>query len=405
MSGDFAGQVVSRTYAQNGGADDNRRGAKWPTHPVVFYLFGPPRAWLLVVVQPLRTETLPQSKRNGLEGPDPITALRIRGADVEYVMLAGQPRFALGSLASCEIFIDRRYISSLHAMLERRENRIRVFDVSKNGIVFRGRFEKQFDIGPGDSFSIGDTTCYVLNDEMRLARPVLTEVLGAQRFEAIDDLTMAAMHGDHVLLLGEPGNDQERLARAIHSASLRRRHHFVRAFPDEDGRLDRQLISYAERGTLWLDLEPARINIDPDFIEQLLLPDANVRVVISARTLDITRKCVGIDLVGRAHQVAIPPLRERAGEIAALLERSFIERRSSLRLADFTERNQAALLAYKWPSNLEELRNTADRLVQLAPFTKERAAAIALKIPRTTLQRWLDSLGLELPLLRTVNGH
>jgi hypothetical protein len=33
---------------------------------------------LLVVVQPLRTETLPQSKRNGLEGPDPITALRIR---------------------------------------------------------------------------------------------------------------------------------------------------------------------------------------------------------------------------------------------------------------------------------------------------------------------------------------
>lgn len=357
------------------------------------------------LVLPLRTETLPQSKRNGLDGPDAITALRIRGVDLEYVMLAGQSRFALGSLASCEIFIDRRYVSSLHAMLERRENRIRVIDVSKNGLVFRGRFEKQFDIGPGDSFNIGETTCYALNDEMRLARPVLTEVLGAQRFETIDDLTMVSVHGDHVLVLTEPGNDQERLARAIHSASLRRRHHFVKAIPNEDGRLDRQLIRYAERGTLWLDLEPARVNIEPEFVEQLLLPDANARVVISARTLDIARKSVGIELVGRAHQVAIPPLRERAGEIATLLERSFIDRRSSLRLADFTEGNQAALLSYEWPRNLEELRDTADRLVQLTPFTKERAAAIALKIPRTTLQRWLDSLGLELPLLRHPDGR
>jgi hypothetical protein len=359
----------------------------------------------LVVVQPARTETLPQGKRNGFEGPDPISALRIRGVDIEYVMLAGQPRFALGSLASCDIVIDRRYISSLHAMLERRENRIRVIDVSKNGIVFRGRFEKQFDIGPGDSFSIGETTCYVLNDEMRLARPVLSEVLGAQRFETIDDLTMTAVHGGHVLVLTEPGNDQERLARAIHSASLRRRHHFVKAIPNADGQLDRQLIGYAERGTLWLDLEPARVNVDPDFVEQLLLPDSNVRVVISARTLDIARKSVGTELVGRAHHIAVPPLRERAGEIATLLERSFIERRSSLRLADFTEANQAALLAHEWPGNLEELRATADRLVQLAPFTKDRAAATALKIPRTTLQRWLDGLGLELPLVQTAAGR
>jgi hypothetical protein len=349
---------------------------------------------------PARTETLPHSKRDGLEGPDAISALRIRGEDFEYVMLAGQPRFALGSLASCDLVIDGRYISSLHAMLERRENRIRVIDVSKNGIVFRGRFEKQFDIGPGDSFSIGETTCYVLNDEMRLARPVLAEVLGAQRFGDIDDLTMTAVHGDHVLVLTEPGNDQERLARAIHSASLRRRHHFVKAIPNEDGHVDRQLIDYAARGVLWLDLEPARVHLDPSFVEQLLLPDANVRVVISARTLDIAGKSLGIELVGRAYQVPVPPLRERAGEIATLLERAFVERRSSLRLADFTEANQAALLAYAWPGNLKELRDAADRLVQLAPFTKARTAATALKVPRSTLQRWLDGFHLKLPLVR-----
>jgi hypothetical protein len=279
-------------------------------------LFGPHARTILVVVHPARTETLPQSKRNGLEGPDPITALRLRGVDIEHVMLAGQPRFALGSAASCDIVVDRGYVSSLHAMLERRENRIRVIDVSKNGIVFHGRYEKQFDIGPGDSFSIGDTTCYVLNDEMRLARPVLAEVLGAARFEVIDDLTMTAVHGDHVLVLTEPGNDQERLARAIHSSSLRRRHHFVKAIPNTDGRLDRQLITYAERGTLWLDLEPVRVTVDPTFIEQLLLPDSNVRVVISARTLEIARKSLGIELAATARraELLLPVVRHLVDE-------------------------------------------------------------------------------------------
>lgn len=348
------------------------------------------------VLPPSVTETLPQSKRHALDGLDPITALRIRAEDVEYVMLAGQPRFALGSTASCEVFVDRRYVSSLHAMLERRENRIRVIDVSKNGIVFRGRFEKQFDIGPGDFFTIGETTFYALNDEMRLARPVLAEVLGVQRFEVIDDLLMAALRGEHVLVLGEPGNDQERLARAIHAASLRRRHHFVKAGA---GRLDAQVLEYADRGTLWLELEAARV--EHDFIAQLLAPSMNVRIVMSTRSIDIARRSVGVELVARAHHVTIPPLRERAGEIATLLERAFIERRSLLRLADFTEANQAALVAYSWPRNLEELRETADRLVELAPFDKERPAAAALKIPRSTLQRWLSNLGLEVPLVRT----
>lgn len=338
--------------------------------------------------------------RNGFQGADLITALRIHGEDIEYVMLAGQPRFALGSQASCEIALDRRYVSSLHAVLERRENRIRVNDLSKNGIVFCGRFEKQFDMGPGDFFTIGEVTLYALNDEMRLVRPVFVEVLGAQRFAEVDDLLMTAVRGDHVLLLGEPGSDQERVARAIHGASLRRRHHFVKAVASTSGRIDPQIITYAERGTLWLDLEQERLTVDASFVERLLVPDANVRVIISARTVHDARKSVGIDLVGRAHHVAIPPVRERAGEIATLLERAFIDRRSSLRIADLTEANQAALISFRWPGNLEQLRAAADRLVQLVPFATDRAAAPVLKIPRTTLQRWLATIGLELPLVR-----
>lgn len=334
------------------------------------------------------------------EGPDRITALRIRGSDPEYTMLAGQARFALGTQPSCEIAVERRYVSSLHAVLERRDNRVRISDVSKNGIFYRGRVEKQFDIGPGDSFTIADLTFYALNDEMRLARPVLAEILGAQRIEAIDDLLLCAVQGGHILVIAEPGTDQERLARAIHHASLRRRRHFVRALPNEAGRLDRQLLEYAEGGTLWLDLEPARASLDAAFVEHLVAPRSNVRVVLSARSLELARKGVGLELIARAHHVAVAPLRERAGEIAHLVERRFIERGSSMRFSDFTDANQAALLGNRWPGNLEQLRDTADRLLVMAPCTTERAAATALKTPRTTLQRWLDAMGLELPLAR-----
>lgn len=334
------------------------------------------------------------------EGPDRITALRIRGAEAEYSMLAGQARFALGTQPSCEIAVDRKYVSSLHAVLERRENRIRISDVSKNGIFYRGRAEKQFDIGPGDSFTIADLTFYALNDEMRLARPVIAEILGAHRIERIDDLLLAAVQGGHILVISEPGNDQERLARAIHHASLRRRHHFVKARPTESGHVDHQLLEYAEGGTLWLDLEAARVSVDAAFVERLVAPDANVRVVVCARSLELAQKSVGLELITRAHHVAVAPLRERAGEIASLVERRFIEQGASMRFSDFTEANQAALVGYRWPGNLEQLRDAADRLLVMAPCTTERAAAAALKTPRTTLQRWLDTLGLDLPLVR-----
>jgi hypothetical protein len=349
-----------------------------------------------------RTATLPAHARDGFAGPDLITALRIHGADGEHVMLVGQPRFALGASASCEIVVDRPYVSSLHAMLERCENRVRVHDLSKNGIIFRGRYEKRFDIGPGDIFTLGEDNnrVYALSDEMRLARPVLAEVLSEQRFADIDDLLLTALHGDHVLLLGEPGSDQERLARAIHSASLRRRHHFVKATSSADGQLDRQLLAFATRGTLWLDVESTAAAIDTSALEQLLAPEANVRLVLGARTRDVARAAVGGDLLARLHVVRISPLRERAGDLATLIERAFIDRRSTLRFTDLTEANQAALLDNPWTGNLEQLREVADRLVQIAPCANDRTAATALKMPRTTFQRWLDVHRLALPLLR-----
>jgi transcriptional regulator of acetoin/glycerol metabolism len=327
-----------------------------------------------------------------------ITALRIRGTEYEYVMLAGRPKFGLGTSPHCEICVERRHVSHSHALLERREHRIRVTDLaSKNGVVFRGRKESQFDIGAGDTFSIDETVFYALNDEMRLARPVVSEILGAQRMEDIDDVVMTAVLGSHMLLLAEPGSDQERIARAVHSASLRRRHHFVIARPT-DGALDPQLVEHARNGTLLLMPGPA--SLDPRFVEAVLRPELNVRAIICATSLKSAIDSVTEDLAGRAYKVRIAPVRERRGEIAGLLERWFIDRQARLRFSDLTDENQAALRGYRWPENLEELREVAYLLVQLAPFASERKAAMEVNIPRTTVKRWLDTIGLALPLVR-----
>jgi hypothetical protein len=60
------------------------------------------------------------------------------------------------------------------------------------------------------------------------------------------------------------------------------------------------------------------------------------------------------------------------------------------------------LRAYRWPRNLEELRDAADMLIRLAPHASERKAAEETNMPRTTVKRWLDAIGLSMPLLREV---
>jgi hypothetical protein len=350
-----------------------------------------------------RTETIPESRQEGVfTGFDLGTALRIRATEIEHVMLAGKSKFTFGTSPSCDICVERRHVSFSHGLLERRADRFQVTDLeSKNGITFQGRKRKQFEVGAGDSFSIDETVFYVLNDEMRLSRPMVSEILGPQRMAAIDDLLMEAVHGRHMFLRAEPGCEQERLGRAIHRMSLRRRHRFVIADPGaHDAAPVPQLVTHARNGTLLLRLDATGAKFDPAFVEALLSPEANVRVILCARSLKEAIDGVTETLASSAYRVEIPPVRERPGEIASGLERWFIDRQSKLRFSDFTDENQAALRAYRWPGNLEELREDADLLSKLAPYQSERTAAQEVNIPRSNVKRWLEARNLTLPLLR-----
>lgn len=374
---------------------------------------------------PSRTETIPEGRQDGIfTGVDLVTALRIRGANFEYVMLPGKPKFSFGTSTDCDICVERRHVSFSHALLERRGDRIRVTDLgSKNGIVFRGAKTQQFEIGAGDSFSIDETVFYLLNDEMRLNRPVVSEILAPQRVDVIDDLLMEAVRGGHVFLRAEPGSDQERLARAIHRVSLRRRHHFAIAAPGVAASPPTpQTVTHVRNGTLLLRLDGVKpdkpdtggtkpdtkpdkpatggTELDPAFVEALVSPDANVRVILCARSLKEAIDRTTETLASGAYRVEIPALRSRAGEIVPLLEHWFVDRQSRLRFSDLTDDNQAALRTYHWPENLEELRKAADLLIELAPYTSERQAALEGPLSLGKVKRRLDKIGLTVPLLR-----
>jgi two-component system, NtrC family, response regulator GlrR len=334
-------------------------------------------------------------------GSDLVTALRVRGTDYELVMLAGKKRFTFGTSAECDLVVDNRRVSHSHALLERRDNRIIVIDMnSKHGLCVGGRKEAQFDLYAGGRFSVDEAVFYLLNDEMRLHRPVMAEILGPERMTEADDLVMAAMHGGPIVLHAEPGCDQERLARAIHGASLRRRHHFIVANPGPDGASPPpHLVERTNNGTLFLPLAGTAA-ADAAFLEALRRPENNVRLIVSATSVTDAIQRLGDDAVGGAHRARIAPIRDRPGEISGLLERWFIDRGARRRFSDFTDDNQAALRAHRWPRNLEELRDAADMLAQLAPYPSERRASEEANIPRTNVKRWLDAIGLTMPLIR-----
>ena len=77
------------------------------------------------------------------------------------------------------------------------------------------------------------------------------------------------------------------------------------------------------------------------------------------------------DLYYRLESVtlSVPPLRDRAGDVAAL-SAHFLETvcaRNNLRRRRLSDRALARLQAYPFPGNVRELRNLIERLVILAP--------------------------------------
>lgn len=349
-----------------------------------------------------RTITVPEGQRpQALEGPDLVTAIREYGRAVEYPLLVKQQTFTIGSSPSCDLPITSDYLSSLHCVLERRGHRLRVHDqTSRNGSFFRGRREISFEVVPGDLFTLATTMLLATNDHMRMTRPLAAQVIGYVAHAAVDDVLRAAMDDRPLLIVGPKGAGQMRLVTAIHETSLRRAGALVEvSAPPASREEQKQLITSARRGTLIVTLNGSPL--DEVFLDLALSGDYHVRLVVLASSLEAAAQSLRLDAMTRMTKVEIQPIRTRPGELALLIDHMLVENRLSLRMTDLTEENQQALQRYGWPENLNEMRETVAWIAGIVREGSIRKASPVLKVPRSTLQYWLERLHLKLPLTRS----
>lgn len=208
-----------------------------------------------------------------------------------------------------------------------------------------------------------------------------------------------------VLIVGESGTGKELAARAVHENSRRRSRPFLPvncaaipetlieselfgyekgAFTGATARRD-GLFQAANGGTLFIDeIGELQLGLQSKLLRAIenkrILPvgstsevEVDIRLVAATnRDLQerVDNRQFREDLFYRLRvvEIILPPLRERREDIP-LLVRYFIDqiaRENNRAVKDITLEALDALLAYSWPGNIRELRNTLESIIVLS---------------------------------------
>lgn len=236
---------------------------------------------------------------------------------------------------------------------------------------------------------------------------------------------LAARNADApILLQGETGTGKGFIARQIHDRSTRANAPFVEIncaslsstffeselFGHERGaftdarQAKRGLLEVAGVGTVFLDeVADMSIDVQPKLLKVIeeksfrrlggtatLRSDARVIVATHQPLADaVTERRFRADLYYRLQvlTLTLPPLRERVAEILPLAE-SALPRGATLS-ADA----RVALLAYAWPGNIRELKNTVWRAAILADGRPIQPAHLGLSTASTTTPTGTPPIG------------
>lgn len=332
-----------------------------------------------------------------LDGPDPVTALRVYGRSGEHYLPMMQRSFSIGSSGLCDIPIDSPYVSSTHCTLQRQFWRLWADDRgSRNGTFSRGHRVMRFCVVPGEVFSVATTRLLPCNDHMRLARPILYEVLGLDQDRVIDDVIVDAMSDGPLLIVGPKGARQRDLVRVLRAISSRRHQPLLDTTEPGLTSADQERLIATEHGTLIL-----KATGEP-FDKELLakIEERGSRLILLAPSLRLAMRSLTLHRLAALTTIQVRPLSERRSDIRSLLEERFVARGAYIRVADLSAPLQRRLLSYDWPGNLDELDRIAAIIAAVHRHGSGRRASEALKMPRSTLQYWAERFGLPLPATR-----
>jgi two-component system, NtrC family, nitrogen regulation response regulator NtrX len=243
---------------------------------------------------------------------------------------------------------------------------------------------------------------------------------GAAMQRVMDQVKRVAASETRVCILGETGTGKELVARTIHECSPRTSGAFVTlncaAVPAElieselfghekgsfTGAAGRHIGKFeqANHGTILLD----EIGDMPLAMQAKLLRvleegeveriggdkpvNVDVRVVVAThRDLDarVREGQFRQDLFHRIYvfPLRLPPLRERRGDIPALVEyfAAQVSAQNGWKPASFSGEAMQALQSYGWPGNVRELRNMVERLMLLSTDGRVDLTTVEMALP------------------------
>ena len=225
----------------------------------------------------------------------------------------------------------------------------------------------------------------------------------------------------HILIEGETGTGKELMARFLHGASNRAQQPFVAfncgAVPES--LLESELFGYekgaftgavksrkglfelAHNGTLFLDeIGEAPLSIQVKLLRTLetgefmrvggeQVGQSNIRFISATnRNLEheVEMNRFRSDLLYRLEgiKLAIPPLRERAGDIPAIAH-SYLQKRSGAP-CEIEPDAMELLQHYDWPGNVRQLLNVLNQTIALHECEKLRAEHLPAQLRQKTLQ-------------------
>jgi Nif-specific regulatory protein len=263
------------------------------------------------------------------------------------------------------------------------------------------------------------------NLQLRERLGVQSEIIGSSDaiLRVTQEIARAAPSRATVLIRGESGVGKELVARAVHFSSPRNKGPFVclncaalsesllesELFGHEKGAFtgatDRKIGKFeaASGGTLMLDeIGEMSPSIQAKFLRVLegapfervggsKAIKVDVRVIAATnRDLEqsVAEGAFRRDLYFRLHvlEIIVPPLRKRPQDIPALAQH-FLERynaETGRRIVSYTARAMDAMLTYRWPGNVREMKNVIERAVVLCRGDEIDADDLVLSTLKTS---------------------